>query len=218
MLDWPGRIAVTVFLSGCNAHCTYCHNGELMQPTPPRHTIDDLMQHLRSRRSWVDGVVITGGEPTTDPGLFALIDAVASLCLPVKLDTNGTHPEILANVMDAGLVSSVAMDIKATPERYDAVIGVSGAASKVSASVALLKGSGLDHEFRTTTDPGSVTLPEIIRIAEWLQGGQRYVLQQYRPDRAWQSAARQRAAYHPDTLHEIAGECGAWIPTSVRGA
>jgi pyruvate formate lyase activating enzyme len=216
MLDWDGRLTTTVFVAGCNLRCPYCHNPDLLVAGTPEDT-GPLLEHLHAKRDWLDGVVITGGEPTLDPDLFALLDEIASLCLPVKLDTNGTRPETLGNLLESGLIASVALDIKTAPDRYGH-LAPSDTWSDVSESIHLLLGSGVPHEFRTTAYPELVSTDDLVAIAENVAGGDRYAIQQFRPDRTYERVAGTTAPYAPEDLHATAARCSEHLPTSVRGA
>lgn len=216
MLDWPGRMATTVFLRGCPFRCAYCHNPDLIAPGEDAD-VAALLEHLERRAGWVDGVAITGGEPTSDPGLVPFLRALRELGLPAKLDTNGSRPDVLARIVDERLVDMVAMDVKTVPERYDALTGVPGSADAVLASVRLVLGSGIPHEFRTTAWPGALTLDDFPRIAASLAGGQRYVIQQFRAERTLDPAAAAVLPFKSEALHEAARACSPYIPTVVRG-
>jgi len=218
MLDWPGRLASTIFLGGCNLRCPYCHNPELSRP-PKRYalTIDDVLAHVRSKRTWLDGVVITGGEPSCDPALDELLGALHAEHIPVKLDTNGTAPERLRSVLDAGLVDFVALDVKALPERYDRVTGAHGVWPLVERSIATVIASGVDHEFRTTCYPSAVDTADLPAIAAHLAGGRRYAIQQFRPQRTLDPGATSVRPHAPESLRRAAVCCTVHLPTVVRG-
>lgn len=217
MIDWPGRVAATVFIAGCDFRCPYCHNPQLSSPVSGSDQWDALKGYLRMRRSWLDGVVITGGEPTDDPGLPDLLDAIRSEGIPVKLDTNGSHPELLGRLIDERLVDSVAVDIKATPERYAQATGRQDASDRVTQTIATLRDSGTEHEFRTTVYPGVVELDELPRIASILEGCDRYALQQFRSDRTLDPAAASVTPYHADDLESARALCSQHLPTVLRG-
>lgn len=216
MLDWPGRVTATVFLAGCPLRCPYCHNPELLQPGRNREGTAGLIEHMRERRAWLDGVVVTGGEPTAHPGLTDLLQLIASEGLPVKLDTNGTAPEVLRAVLADGLVSYVALDVKATPDRYARAAG-KDVWPDVQASIQVILDSGIDHEFRTTCYPLAVGPDDPVTIARSLDGGQRYVLQQFRPQMTLDPAAISVRPHDGQTLCRAADRCSAFLPTSVRG-
>jgi len=218
MLDWPGRLAATVFLGGCNLRCPFCHNPDLVMGGRRSESIDVLLAHLHERRDWLDGVVITGGEPCCEPRLIELLRALKAQGMPIKLDTNGTAPEVLDSAITQNLVDFVALDVKAAPERYGRATGVDGAWESVSASIALVLRSGVDHEFRTTCYPPAVGPNDLAHIAALLAGGRRYVLQQYRPLRTLDPAATSVRPHQPDTLRSAALRCSTFIPTVVRGA
>lgn len=217
MLDWPGRVAATVFLSGCNLRCAYCHNPDLVSTSRRSESVESFFQYVADRRAWLDGVVITGGEPTLEPRLRPLIERLKREGMPVKLDTNGTSPDVLAELLDAGLLDFVAMDIKALPERYERVTGRADLWPSVKRSIDLIIASGVDHEFRTTCYPIAVGPNDLPKIASLLVGGQRYALQQFRPQRTLDPAAVSVRAHESSTLCRAAERCGTYLPTIVRG-
>ena len=172
--------------------------------------VDDLLAHLRERNAWLDGVVVTGGEPCIDPHLPRLLSTLRAEGMPVKLDTNGTRPDVLSSLVADGLVDFVALDVKAEPERYERASGVSDVWPAVERSIALILGSGVDHEFRTTCYPPAVGPDDLVHIAARLAGGKRYVLQQFRPLRTLDPAAvsvrpvpRRHAAYCGRTMLDV---------------
>ena len=181
LLDYPGRIACTVFLAGCNLRCPFCHNASLVLPDriPPQMTQDALLEFLQSRKRKLDGVCITGGEPTIHPELPQLIAAIRELGFPVKLDTNGTRPQVLRTLLEQGLLDYVAMDIKNSPANYVRTCGGKDYLSQVQQSVALLETSGIDHEFRTTVFHPDHTPEDLVQIGQWLQGTEKYYIQQF---------------------------------------
>lgn len=216
MLDWPGRIAATVFVSGCPFRCPYCHNPDLVAPGPAQDSTP-LLELLAGRRGWIDGVAITGGEPTADPGLVELLAALRDMGLPVKLDTNGSRPEVLERILEERLVEMVALDVKTVPERYDALTGIAGSGQAVARSVDLIISSGVRHELRTTAWPGALTIEDFPRIARALAGGERYVIQQFRPERTLDPDAAAVLPFSADALTKAASRCEAHIPTTLRG-
>jgi pyruvate formate lyase activating enzyme len=184
LLDFPGHVAATIFTGGCNFRCPFCHNSDLLDPGsfPPEQIFseEEIWTFLKRRRSVLDGICITGGEPTLQPDLPDFIRRARELGLLVKLDTNGSRPDILHNLIEESLLDYVAMDIKASPERYSAVSGVEAPIAAVRESVDLLKNSSLPFEFRTTVVKGLHTEEDFPAIGRWLAGSPAYFLQNYR--------------------------------------
>lgn len=218
MLDWPGRLSATIFLGGCDFRCPFCHNETLVTVPSKPADWNALVAHLENKRHWLDGVVITGGEPTQDPGLPEVLRAFSEMEIPVKLDTNGNHPEVLERLFAEDLISYVALDLKTSFERYATLTGVAEAGANVTRSVNVIMSSGVAHEFRTTVYPGAVTLEDLSAIARTLPGGDLYALQQFVPARTLDPRASAVIPYHPDELHEAAADCRRFLPTLVRGA
>lgn len=183
LVDFPGHIAATVFMGGCNLRCPFCHNPELVVSRwRPVMTISDLRGWLAERSGFIDGVCITGGEPTLWPAELAAICAAAQDAgLGVKLDTNGTKPAVVERLVDDGLVEYVAVDIKASPSRYELAAGCSVDTGAVRATVELLRHAGIGHELRTTVVPRLHDRGELVRIGRWIGGPSRYCLQPFRP-------------------------------------
>ncbi len=217
MLDWPGKIASTLFVSGCNFRCAYCHNPSLLSARESQEDWGAIVAHFRAKESWLDGVVVTGGEPTADPDLPSLLTALGELGIPAKIDTNGSNPSVLRHLIAEDLVSFVALDVKTTWERYEDVTGSSGSAEAVAESVRLLIESGIRHEFRTTLYPGAVTIKDIPVIARYLEGGALYALQQFRPDNTLAEHASYVAPYGEDDIRVLGEVCSTFIPTVIRG-
>ncbi len=182
LLDYPGRICATVFISGCNLRCPFCHNASLVLPEREQDEIpeDELFDFLARRIGLIDGVCVTGGEPLMSPGTLRLIGRIREMGFPVKLDTNGTYPERLATVLDAGLVSYVAMDIKNSLRKYPETTGVhSFDIGNVIESADLLMNGNVEYEFRTTVVRELHTAEDIAQIGAWLKGADRYFLQEF---------------------------------------
>lgn len=179
LLDYPGKIACTVFLSGCNLRCPFCHNASLVLPRrlSPVMTQEELLVFLRSRVRRLDGVCITGGEPTLYHDLPELIEEIRELGFSVKLDTNGSSPEMLQNILP--LVDYVAMDIKNCPEKYCDTCGGVDILAQVRESVRLLMDSGVDYEFRTTVCHPFHRPEDLKKIGQWLSGAKQYFIQQF---------------------------------------
>lgn len=182
LLDYPGRIACTVFLAGCSLRCPFCHNASLVLPErcpPPLMPPEELLRFLQSRQGKLDGVCITGGEPTLHWDLPQLIGAIRDLGFPVKLDTNGTNPAMLRELLEDDLLDYVAMDIKNCPARYDETCGGVSVLPLVQESVRLLMDSHVDYEFRTTVFSPAHSPEEMAAIGQWLRGAKRYFIQAF---------------------------------------
>ena len=170
LLDYPGKVACTVFLNGCNFRCPYCHNAELLGDAEEVMTVAGLLAFLRKRQGILEGVCITGGEPTLHPELPALLGEVRALGYAVKLDTNGYRPEILEAVLNQGLVDYVAMDLKNGPESYAETVGLAQVElAKIRQSIRLLMDSPVDFELRTTVANPLHSGETITSMANWLR-------------------------------------------------
>ncbi|MDT8380165.1 MAG: anaerobic ribonucleoside-triphosphate reductase activating protein [Desulfotignum sp.] len=180
LIDFPGVIACVVFISGCNFKCPYCHNPELAAgPITGTGRLDptDIFSFLKTRKGWVDGVVITGGEPCLQGDLTDFIQQVKRMGLAVKLDTNGSRPTVLSRLFDRSLVDYVAMDIKTGPDRYPEIMTSAPGTDVISRSIQLIMASAPDYEFRTTCVRPFIDAPVMKQIAGQIQGARRYVLQ-----------------------------------------
>lgn len=202
LLDYPGKVACTVFLGGCNLRCPYCHNGELVTaPAPALMDGDTLLTFLKRRRGLLDGVCITGGEPLLRPGLGPLLAEIKALGYPVKLDTNGAFPEKLKELVGSGLVDYVAMDIKNSPDRYGETVGVPGLdLTPFRETVDFLRSGAVDYEFRTTVVREFHDEASMDAIGGWITGAKRYFLQSF-VDRDTVI----RPGLHPRTEEELRG-------------
>ena len=181
LLDYPGKVACTVFLGGCDFRCPFCHNSGLLEgPMPAALDSGELLAFLKKRRGLLDGVCVTGGEPLLRPGLPGLLDGIKNLGFPVKLDTNGNHPDRLVRLWEQGLVDYVAMDVKNSPERYPETVGVPGLdLTPVRDSVAWLLEGHVEYEFRTTAVRQLHDAASFQAIGRWLQGARRYYIQNF---------------------------------------
>jgi pyruvate formate lyase activating enzyme len=184
LIDWPGKISSVIFLGGCGFRCPACHNHRLV--TDPDsvddYPIDKVVDQLRRRKTWIDGVTITGGEPTLRKDLPDLLRLLQNLGLKIKLDTNGSNPGVLTRLIDAKLVDAVFMDVKAplNARDYTAVAGVAVDPRMIRRSISILKNSGLEIVFRTTVIPGLVEEPELESIRASLGTVPRFLVQPFR--------------------------------------
>ncbi len=180
LIDFPGTIACVVFTSGCNFKCPYCHNPELAAgPITGIGCLDttDIFSFLKARKGWVDGVVITGGEPCLQADLSDFIQEIKRMGLAVKLDTNGSCPRVLSRLFDRSLVDYVAMDIKTGPDRHHDIMTSADGMDAVSKSIRLIMASAPDYEFRTTCVRPYIDSSVMAQIAGQIKGARRYILQ-----------------------------------------
>ncbi len=219
LIDYPGKIACTVFTVGCNFRCHFCHNPELVRNLKvaatsgvgktvaagfsPRQTISEqkFFEFLKSRQGLLDGICITGGEPTLYRDLPEFLKKIKALGFSVKLDTNGTAPDVLEKLLKDKMLDYIAMDIKASikvpsspastcrrgeagkfqvPSPYEMVVGAGVNLGDIKRSINIIKSSGLEHEFRTTVVPGLHVKEDILDIAKFIKGAKKYYLQQFR--------------------------------------
>jgi len=182
LLDYPGRIAATVFTAGCNFRCPFCHNPELVLPElvseVGRHLDEEFFDELRIRRGFLDALVISGGEPTLQPDLLEILDRVKQMGFLTKLDTNGTAPDLIHEALERGLLDFIAMDIKAPAASYEAIAGVTVDMLSIQRSVSILMASAIQVEFRTTVAPG-LGQTDLLEIGAWIEGAQAYWLQEF---------------------------------------
>ena len=180
LLDYPGKCACTVFLAGCNLRCPYCHNASLVTGQPPEAmTEEEFFSFLARRKGLLDGVCITGGEPTLRKDLPDFIRKIKQMGYLVKLDTNGSNPELLRRLIEEKLVDRVAMDIKNSPELYTPTCGGREILDHVRASVSILMEARVDYELRTTCCKPFHTLEAMESIGKWLSGAKEYYLQAF---------------------------------------
>ncbi|HWR97690.1 MAG TPA: anaerobic ribonucleoside-triphosphate reductase activating protein [Candidatus Methanoperedens sp.] len=211
-LDWPGRIAAVLFLGGCNFRCPYCHNAELvLEPhRVPSIALADVLERLRPLRGWVDGVVVSGGEPTLAPHLSELLGRLRSAGFEIKIDSNGSRPEVLAKLIARRLVQAVEMDVKAPlePAAYARLAGVPARIELIRASLDLVRLSGLPHRFRTTYVPALLDGASLERLRSALPAGSPFAVQAFDPRRVLDPALHGAAAPTPEQLRALAGDAG----------
>lgn len=177
-IDYPAKISTVIFLSGCNFTCPYCHNIELAQNRPSIIIPESyVLGFLNRRRNLIDGVVISGGEPTLSPQLPELCRQIKKLDYPIKLDTNGSRPDVLGDLIQNQLINYVAMDIKTDLAQYRQIWGQIGDGNSIKKSIATLMSAGIPYEFRTTCVPPLISLQNIDEIGQLIQGAPQYYLQ-----------------------------------------
>lgn len=183
LLDYPGRVAATIFLGGCNFRCPFCQNSSLvLHPSmQPEISEEEVLTFLKKRTGILEGVCISGGEPTLSTDLEDFIQKIRQLGYPVKLDTNGSHPEILKNLAEKDLIQMAAVDIKACRENYPSLTGLlQPDLDAVQETVDFLLHGNLDYEFRTTVVRELHNEEDFLRIGTWLKGAKTYYLQAYK--------------------------------------
>ena len=183
LIDYPGKISAIVFTRGCNFRCPYCHNPELVDPqryAEPWQE-EEFWAFLQSRTQKLDAVVVTGGEPTLQEDLQPFLEKIRKMGFLIKLDTNGSNPDVLKDLLSANLVDYIAMDIKAPLEKYSEVAKVPIDKTDIEKSIELIKQSTVDHEFRTTIAKNVLSKEDVVNIAKMLQGEKLYILQRCVP-------------------------------------
>ena len=182
MVDYPGKIAATVFTGGCNLRCPFCHNGPLVLDNPaPEVTEEEFFAFLNKRSGILDGVCISGGEPLLQPDIEDFIRKIKDLGYAVKLDTNGTLPDKLIALCEKGLIDYVAMDVKNSKEKYGITVGIEKFnTANIEKSIAYLLSGKVDYEFRTTVVAEFHTPQDIVDIGKWISGAKRYYLAAFR--------------------------------------
>ncbi|MEM2373247.1 MAG: anaerobic ribonucleoside-triphosphate reductase activating protein [Thermoproteota archaeon] len=206
LIDYPGKVACTLFTFGCNFRCPYCHNPELVvdDGSPPIPE-DEILRFLDERKSFLDGVCITGGEPTLHRDLPDFIEKIKKIGYSVKLDTNGTNPDMLKLLMDGKLIDYIAMDVKAPLEKYDEVVKVKVDVDKIIKSIEIIKAFP-EHEFRTTVLPELLSREDILNIARQLRGARRFFIQQFKPSKTLDKCFLEKQTYLIEELKKICDE------------
>lgn len=187
LIDFPGKIACTVFLAGCNFFCPWCHSGELVEPKKikklPKTGEKEFLDFLEQRKGLLEGVVICGGEPTLNEDLGLFCQKIKTLGFEVKLDTNGSNPKMLGELINKRLVDYIAMDVKLPFDRYAEVCNGQNKAFEIQQSINIIKSENIDYEFRTTIVPGVHSRKDILEIAKWISPAKRYYLQNFRSEK-----------------------------------
>ncbi|MCR5636773.1 MAG: anaerobic ribonucleoside-triphosphate reductase activating protein [Clostridiales bacterium] len=180
LLDYPGKVACTVFTGGCNLRCPFCHNAELvLDPFEYKSVENEVIEYLNKRKGLIDGVCITGGEPLLQKDIVSFINRVRELGYKIKLDTNGTFPDKLNNIIESKLVDYIAMDIKYSVENYDLAVGCNVNKEKITESIKLIKTSKIDHEFRTTAVKGIHSVTDFEKMAQLVGNNEKYYIQMF---------------------------------------
>lgn len=207
LVDWDGKIVSVVFLPGCNFRCPYCQNMGLVTHPEKFKTVPEerVFEYLKSHRSFMDGVCITGGEPTIhkNKGLTEFIKNIKKRGFLVKLDTNGSDPEYVHELVEAKLIDYVAMDIKAPLDSYNKAANVKVNTDAVNKTIGILLHGEIDHEFRTTVVPTITGITEIEGIAKLISGAKKYVLQQFEPEHCEDIELKKLKPFDPETINKM---------------
>ena len=209
LLDFPGRVASLIFFGGCNLTCPFCHNPSLvLDPDQyPDYPRDVILDELKSRIPFIDGVVISGGEPTIDPQCINLLRDIKALGLAIKLDTNGLKPEMMKKMIDEALVDYIAFDLKTAPGRYGELHSSPVNLDALQRSVLLTLEGRVDYEFRTTCVPDFVSEADVRLMGEAIRGAKQWVFQQFMPEHSLSENLQESAAY-PDEVVAQFSEIG----------
>ena len=202
-IDYPEKIACIVFTQGCNFSCGYCHNPELFEHKEPALLVPAFFEFLKTRKGKLDGVVITGGEPTLHKDLKEFIKSIKDLGFLVKLDTNGTNPDLLQELFNQNLLDYVAMDIKAPLNKYEQVTRVNVNIEKIQKSINLIKNSGIDYEFRTTVVKSQLSVDDLKQITELIKGAKKYYLQKFLPTKTLEESMMSETSYNDEDFANI---------------
>ena len=223
LLDYPGKIASTIFLDRCNFKCGFCHNPDLVTNIDQTTFIDDIdvLDLLEQRKHLVEAVTITGGEPCLHSGLYDLIYELKERKFFVKLDTNGAFPKVLEKLLKNNLIDYIAMDIKTrlVLEKYNDVAGVNVDIRKIHESISLIKNSDIDYEFRMTVVPALISKQDILSVGEFLNGSKKFVIQQFVNDQKMiDSSLINSKMYEPDEIKEFASKLKNYFEkVEIRG-
>jgi pyruvate formate lyase activating enzyme len=220
LVDWDGKVVSTVFTPKCNFECSFCHNHELVKSPEKFEPVSEekIIAHLKENADFLDGICITGGEPTLQRDLFEFCEKIKSLGFEVKLDTNGTNPTVLKKLIQKKLVDFVAMDIKApiSMKKYEKISGVKSGylIENVEESIQTLLKSDIDYEFRTTIVPSIHTKEEVKEIARSISGCKKYVLQKFQPENAYSDSLKKERGQTDEEMDCLVKVIKKYVPNS----
>lgn len=220
-IDWDGKLVMVLYTPRCNLRCPFCHNNELLENPDryPEKKWASVRNLLKKHSDFLDGVCITGGEPLLEPDLEDWMRKIKGIGKLVKLDTNGTMPDVLADLIQKKLVDYIAMDVKWPLKKgYSNATGVETDIKKIKQSIRIIMDSGLDYEFRTTVVPGIHTHDDVVEIARYLKGAKKYVIQQFAPFHAWDEKLREVKPFDNEAIARMADDCSQYVEEMiVRG-
>ena len=205
LIDFPKKIASIVFSQGCNFRCGYCHNPELLSLNIPKTQIstEEVFSFLKTRKGKLDGVVVTGGEPTLQTGLYDFIKEIKEMGFLVKLDSNGSNPKILEKLINDNLLDYIAMDIKAPLEKYSEITNVKTNTENIKKSIELIKNSSVDYEFRTTVIKSQLSFDDFENIGKLLNGAKRYYLQKFIASKIYDETLKDETTYSNEEFSQL---------------
>ena len=214
LIDWPGKISAVVFLAGCNFRCPFCHNPELVESriyaSMPRISRMDFFKFLKSRKGLLEGVSVTGGEPTINSDLLEFFEEIKKAGFLVKLDTNVSNSEMIKKLIDRKLIDYFAIDIKSSPEKYEKVSGVKINIKNIEKCLNIIQKSEIPFELKTTIVPSLINEEEIKKIKKWLENlgilekAKIYAIQQFRPDKTLDKSFEKIKPYSDENLKSFA--------------
>jgi pyruvate formate lyase activating enzyme len=218
LIDYPGKVACTIFTLGCNLRCPWCYSKELVLPeeikNQPKLKEEEIFSFLKERKGLLQGVVVCGGEPTIQKDLLKFVSKIKEMGFLVKLDTNGTNPYVLKNLIDKKNIDYVAMDVKVPKERYQEILGFSG--DIIERSINILKNSGIDYEFRTTVVPSIHTKEDIVKVAKWIGPGSKYFIQNFRAQKTINPDFENKKSFLDEELKEIKKAAESYTKIEIR--
>jgi pyruvate formate lyase activating enzyme len=205
LIDYPGKLSAIVFVQGCNFRCPYCHNPELVDPGQfgPEISETEVLSFLEKRRGMLDAVTVTGGEPTIQPDLDIFLKMLKDMEYFVKVDTNGSKPEVLETLIENRLVDYIAMDIKGPLQRYGQIASVPVDTCKIRKSIELITASDIAHEFRTTVVRSQLDLKDLLSVVKSIQKAHLYVLQPFVPQKTLEGAYLSDTSYTKEEFSAI---------------
>jgi len=206
LIDYPGKLCSIIFVAGCNFRCPYCYNVELVENPGKLKTIteEEIIDFMKTREGLLDGVCITGGEPTIQKGLEGFAKKIKDIGFLVKIDTNGSNPKVLKKLIEKKLVDYIAMDVKAPLEKYEKIIKGKIDLEKIQESIDLIRKSYIDYEFRTTVVPKFFDEKDALAIGKWLKGSKNYYIQQFRTGKTLDAKLKNEKPYAPERLEKFA--------------
>lgn len=221
LLDWDGHIVASIYLPGCNFRCPYCHNkNAVLNPDSfDEVPMEYIESYVSENKDFLDGIVVSGGEPTTHSDLEDLLRKIKEFGLKVKLDTNGTNPDVLEHLISENLIDYIAMDVKAPlNKKYSDTAGVNVNLDNIKRSIDIIQSSGIDYEFRTTVVPIFLSEDDVHSIISELSGSKKYALQQFRPDYTLDPALSELKPYSSEIIMRLADAAQKVIKTvTIRG-